>query len=127
MNLHRLLEIRKTIPVSSAIGSIDTRYKMAKFLKSTETDYAFYVEQYQSIMNECACKKEDGTIDSDGQKVAIVPDKIGEFVRRMKELDGTKVDDPTVRFSLSELAPFELSVESLLILDPIIEEKGGTA
>ena len=121
MNLRSLLEIRKAIPTSATIGSIETRYKMAKLLKSTEPDYSFYIEQYQAIMNECALRKEDGSMKGDESKVAIDPTKVDKFIQSMKELDATTVDEPCVKFSMEELSPFELSVEALLALDPIIE------
>lgn len=123
MTLKTILTIRKHLPTDTKAGSIETRYKMAKFLKATADEYEFYVKQYQTIMNECALRKDDGSIETDAERIALDPSKIDEYLARMKELDGTVIEAPGITFTINELAPMELSVEALLALDPIIVDK----
>lgn len=123
MRIKEVLTIRMNIPSASTSGRVSTRYKMAKFMKATEDDYSFYVKQYQDIMNDCALRGEDGNIKHDGERVALNPSKVDEYVRRMEELDGQEVECPSITFSVDELEPFDLSVDALLALDPIIVQK----
>ena len=122
MNIKELLTIRQIVPADQKSGSIQTKYKMARFLKETESDLDFYQKEFRKIIDQCAEHKEDGSIATDENGgIPILNDMQETFYKESSELDKTEVNIPDIRFSIEELADFDMSANDLIKLDPIIE------
>lgn len=124
MKIAQLIAIRKAMPVDSKAGTIQTKYKIARFMKATEVDEEFYRKEMQAILEKYAVRNEDGTVAStDSGNVPLQQEHINDFVNEAGALEQSEVESvPDIRFSIDELADFELSVSDLLTLDPILTE-----
>ena len=82
-------------------------YWMTKFVVKTENEHNFYVLEMRKLFDKYANKKEDGAM--------LIPnDKVAEFNAAVEELNKTDVEDPGIRFSLSELsAELKLSMKQM--------------
>ena len=93
-------------------------YWMTKFVVKTESEHNFYTSEIRKFFDKYADKKEDGTM--------LIPnDKVAEFNDAVERLNETDVEDPGIRFNLSELsAELKLSMKQMYpLLDFIDEEK----
>lgn len=122
MTIKELMGIRKVLPADSKGGSLQAKYKIAKFLKNTEADEQFFYSEMQKIIDECADKDENGKIktDKDGN-IPISKACTDTFSSRAKKLEETTVEDPKIYFTVDELEGFELSANDLLCIDSIIQ------
>lgn len=122
MKLSELLEIRKCLPVSSTKGSIQTKYKIAKFLKATEDDETFFNETMKKIIFECVEKDDSGNIKQAPNGGFFINDEFRDsFSERVIELNDAEATSVDIRFTIDELADFELSAKDLIALDNIID------
>nr|DAO56491.1 MAG TPA: Protein of unknown function (DUF1617) [Caudoviricetes sp.] len=95
-------------------------YWMAKFVAKTESEYNFYVTGMHKLFDKYATKNGD-----DNAAICIPAENVDEFNSAVEELNKTNVEDPHIRFSLSELsAELKLSMKQIYpLLDFIDEEK----
>lgn len=122
MKLSELIAIRKALPMDATKASIQTRFKIVRFLKATETDAEFYENEASKIIADCAEKDEKNQILHNESGIPIAEDKKELFISRMAELDNTKANCPKLRLSMDEADKLELSVEKLLVLNDFIKE-----
>ena len=92
-------------------------YWMTKFIAKTENDERFYMSELQKIIKKYA-KNQDETLH-------IPEEHIDIFNSEVEKLEKTKVEDPMIRFNLSELAEeLKMSMRQIYpLLDFIDEDK----
>lgn len=93
-------------------------YWMTKFVVKTESEQTFYYNEMNKLFEKHAEKNEDETL-------FIPNERIAEFNQAVEALNQTNVEDPGIRFNLSELATeLRLSMKQMYpLLDFIDEEK----
>lgn len=122
------MELIKIINVRQVLESIADKedvgahlsYWMAKFIMKTEGEHNFYVAEMRKLLDKFATKKEGD------EGVTLVPsDRIADFNNAVEALNNTSVEDPGIRFNLSELsAELKLSMRQMYpLLDFINEEQ----
>ena len=120
------MEIVKIVNARNVLESLSDKedvgshlsYWMTKFVVKTESEHMFYVSEMRKLFDKYADKKEDGAF-------VIPPEKIAEFNEAVVALNNTDVEDPGIRFNLSELSTeLKLSMKQMYpLLDFIDEEK----
>lgn len=93
-------------------------YWMTKFVVKTQADSDFYQANVRKQFEKY------GVSDADG-KLVVPLDKLSDFNKAIENLQNTEVEDPGVRFSLTELSrELKLSMKQMYpLLDFIDEEK----
>lgn len=91
-------------------------YWMTKFVVKTEGEYVFYVSEMRKLVDKYA--------EKDGEGNSVIPaEKIPEFNAAIDNLEKTEVEDPGIRFNLSELsAELKLSMKQMYPLLGFIDE-----
>lgn len=114
VNAHNALDALSDSDVISA----HLAYWMTKFVVKTRSEHEFYASEMRKLLNKCADKKDDNTL-------FIPPEKALEFSAAVEELNKTDVEDPGIRFKLSELSTeLKLSMKQMYpLLDFIDEDK----
>lgn len=120
------MELIKIINARNVLDSFADRaeigahlaYWMTKFVVKTVNEQTFYHNEMNKLFEKYAEKNEDDTI-------RIPNERISEFNQAMEELGQTNVEDPGIRFNLSELATeLRLSMQQMYpLLDFIDEDK----
>lgn len=120
MELVKIVDARHVLSAFSDEEKISVRlaYWMAKFIAKTENEYWFYTREMQKILTTFAVTQDDNTMFIPGEKIA-------DFNASVEALNKTDVEDPGVRFSLTELSSeLNLSMKQIIpLLDFIDEEK----
>ena len=120
MRISQILLAREAINSIDRTAQLDVKlvYTLTKFLTKTQNDYNFYISCVQDILNEYSEIAEDG-------RLMIVPERIDDFNRKMRELENLEVEDPGIRFALSDLSnELKLSMKQIFpLLDFIDEDK----
>lgn len=95
-------------------------YWMTKFVVKTESEYEFYAAEMRKIFEKYTTKKE-----GDKDAIIVPTEMIDKFNAAVDTLNKTDVEDPGIRFNLSELSTeFKLSMKQMYpLLDFIDEEK----
>ena len=98
-------------------------YKIVKLCKSAQIEEEFYNARRNEIINEYALRDENGQIvvSNDGV-IRIIEDKMDAANNALKELNDIEVEVPNIKFTLSELDEFKLSIADMFALDAFIEE-----
>ena len=122
------MELIKVVNARQVLDSLSDReevgahlsYWMTKFVVKTAGEHEFYVTEMRKLFANYATSQGD-----DEDTVLIPNDKIAEFNSAVDALGHTDVEDPGIRFSLSELsAELKLSMKQMYpLLDFIDEEK----
>ena len=120
MELIKILNAREALDSMSNKENVGAHlsYWMAKFVAKTENEYMFYASEANKLFDKYGEKKDDGT--------RFVPAaKISEFNVAIDTLNKTDVEDPGIRFSLSELSSeLKMSMKQMYnLLDFVDEEK----
>lgn len=101
-----------------------TSYKIMKMLKATEDDVNFYREKMSEIIETYGEKDADGkTKKSEEGFVKIQNGMKEECNTKIRELEETKVNECSVKFSLGELSNMQFSVNELFILENFIQQE----
>lgn len=123
MKLITLLTARKSIPLDISDIDIQLKYKIMKFIKSTNSDEEFYNSEISNIITECAERDEDGNVKQDKNgDVVITTDMQERFYQQTNALNNTDVDVKEFSLSIDEVAQLKLSVRQMLALDNFIEQ-----
>lgn len=95
-------------------------YWMTKFVVKTESEHEFYAVEMRKLFEKFATKKE-----GDEDALLIPNDKVADFNAAIEALNKTDVEDPGIRFNLSELSTeLKLSMKQMYpLLDFIDEDK----
>lgn len=118
MELLKVVNARKTLDDLADKDEIGAHiaYWMTKFVVKTESEYEFYISEMRKIFDKYAEKRDDETL-------FIPADKITEFNDSVETLNKTDVEDPAIRFKLSELsAELKLSMKQMYSLLDFINE-----
>ena len=122
MELIKVVNARKVLEGFADVDGIGAHlaYWMTKFVVKTESDYNFYTTEMFKLFDKYATKKE-----GDGDTFIIASAKVEEFNAAVSSLETVDVEDPGIRFSLSELATeLKLSMKQMCpLLDFIDEDK----
>lgn len=120
MELIKIVDARMTLDRLSSQEDINAHlaYWMTKFVVKTEHEHKFYAAEVQKLFDKYAEKGNDGA--------AIIPnEKMAEFNKAIDALNKTDIEDPGIRFNLSELSSdLRLSMKQMYpLLDFIDEDK----
>lgn len=125
MDLGKLMNIRVLLESYADNKDINSHlaYWMMKFLRKTQDDCDFYQKEFNKVLAEYAEKDADGKIAVNEQQHIILKPGIAEnFDAAMANLDHTSVEDPGIKFSLSDLDKLNLTIRQMLILSDFIDE-----
>lgn len=91
-------------------------YWMTKFVVKTESEYNFYIAEMHKIFDKYAEEK-------DGDTFSIPAERVVEFNAAVDALNKTDVEDPGIRFDLSEISSeLKLSMKQMYPLLDFIDE-----
>lgn len=122
------MELIKVVNARSVLSALSDKdntgahlaYWMAKFVVKTKGEHEFYTNEMHKLFEKFAIKNEDN------EETLLIPnERIAEFNAAVEVLNKTDVEDPGIRFNLSELsAELKLSMKQMYpLLDFIDEEK----
>lgn len=123
IKLYELVKIRQALPTEGKSASISTKYKIVNFLKESEKELSFYVQEISNIITEYAAKDKEGNIKKSGEGIALDESKKAEFSEKMNELENTEVNCPDLEFTMEEADKLELSIENLMVLDRFVKKQ----
>lgn len=118
MQIIKIINAREVLNTLSEREDIGTHlsYWMTKFVAKTESEYEFYSSEMCKIYKKYAEKEDDN-------RFFIPAEKISEFNEAVALVDKTDVEDPGIRFSLSELSTeLKLSMKQIYPLLDFIDE-----
>ena len=122
MELVKVVDARQVLESLSNKEDIGAHlsYWMTKFVVKTESEYEFYAAEMRKIFDKFAKKKDD-----DEDAILVPAENVAEFNAAVEALNKTDVEDPGIRFNLSELsAELKLSMKQIYpLLDFISEDK----
>lgn len=120
MELIKVVNARKVLDSLSDRDNIGAHlsYWMTKFVVKTESEHEFYASEMRKLFDKYAEKGDNDTL-------VVSQDKIKEFNSAVEALNKTDVEDPHIRFNLSELAQeLKISMKQMYpLLDFIDEDK----
>ena len=122
MKLIDVISAYKMIDSLADETGIGTRlaYKMTKFLIETQKEIDFYNASTKRLVAKYSVK-EDG-------KVSIPPENEAQIEADMKKLGESEVDEPSVRFSLTELSgELKLTMRQIYPLMPFVDDDTSPA
>ena len=121
MKLIDLIKARKVIEAhqTEKLPAV-VAYKIMKFMKTSETEDAFYNEKMREIIDKYAAR-EDGQIKVQEDRILIKPECMQECNEALEELQNTETENPKLCIKVEELSAFQLSVAEVSILDEFIE------
>ena len=118
------MELIKVVNARKVLDSLSDRedvgahlaYWMTKFVVKTESDHEFYATEMRKLFDKYSEKKDD-------DEVFIPTEKIPDFNLAVEELNKTDIEDPGIRFNLSELSSeLKLSMKQMYPLLDFINE-----
>ena len=118
MKLIKVLNARQVLDGLSDRGDISSHlsYWMTKFVAKTENEQQFYASEMRKLLDEYAEYKE-------GEPLHVPVEKASAFSEAVEELNNTDVEDPGIRFCLSELtSEIKLSMQQMYPLLDFIDE-----
>ena len=101
---------------------IQVGYKVMKFLKSIESDTAFYDTKLTEIAQECAEKEGDKIKTTENGNIVLAKDKIFEWNNKVADLANVEIDVNLPSFKLEDFNECDFTLEELSILEPLISE-----
>lgn len=120
MELIKIINARKVLCGISNDERINPHlsYWMTKFVAKTEGEYEFYASEMRKLFDKYANKPED-----EGVAIFIPNENVAAFNAAVEALHKTDVEDPGIRFNLSELsAELKLSMKQMYPLLDFIDE-----
>ncbi len=120
MRLLKVVEARQILNTLTNDQYVNTRlaYWMTKFVVKTQSEQDFYIQEMQKILAKYAQTNDDGNL-------VVAPENIEAFNTEVVELENTEVEDPGIKFALSDLSSeLKLSMKQIFpLLDFIDEDK----
>lgn len=118
------MELIKIVNASQTLNSLADKndigahlaYWMTKFVVKTASEREFYYAKGKEIVSKYAVENENGD--------RVIPvEKIEAYNKEMTDLENTDVEDPGIKFALSELSQeLKLSMKQMYPLLDFIEE-----
>lgn len=119
-NLFALYNLLQTI--SDKKFNINTQYKFLKIKSLLDNEMKIYYHQI-SDLTKYLKKNDKGEIISDENNlVEILPEKKQECQDLIEQINNVEILLPDLYFSLDELAPLELTMKDLELLEQFIKE-----
>ena len=122
MKLINLIQIKNVFKPDMKFGDIQVTYKVMKFLKSIESDVAFYNNKLAEIAQECAEKDGDKIKTDENGNLILAKDKIKEWDSSITDLANIEIEISIPSFKLEDFTECNFSLEELSILEPLISE-----
>lgn len=122
MKLITVLNARKALPLDLNEIDVQLKYKIMKFIKSTNSEEEFYNSEIANIISECAERDEDGNIKQNNNgDILIKVDMKEDFCKHTNALNNTEIATKEFSLSMDEVSQLKLSVRQMLDLDDFIE------
>lgn len=117
MELIKIINARKVINDFAETENISARlaYQMTKFIMSTQTEAEFYAKEMKKLFEKHGTKCDSG-------EVSILPENVSKFLAEAKKIEETEVDDPKIKFLLSEMLELKLSMKQIYPLMDFIKD-----
>lgn len=122
MKLINLIQIKNIFKPNMKFKDIQVGYKVMKFLKSIESDAAFYDTKLAEIAQECAEKDGDKIKTTENGNLVLAKDKISEWNNKVADLANVEIDVNLPSFNLEDFNECNFTLEELSILELLISE-----
>ena len=122
MKLINLIQINNVFKPDMKFSNIQVTYKVMKFLKSIESDVAFYNNKLAETAQECAEKDGDKIKTDENGNLILAQDKISDWNDKIVDLANIKIEVSLPRFKLEDFSECNFTLEELSILEPLISE-----
>lgn len=124
MKMYEILDFSKVYnSVKDEKMSIKTAYKLNKLIKKIEEENNFYNIKFHEIIEQYAEKNDQGEYQYiDENSIKIKEGKEQECYKKVSELQNLEIETPNITFSIEELGDINLTINTVNMLMPFIEE-----
>ena len=122
MKLVDLIQINNIFKPNMEFENIQVGYKIMKFLKSIESDVAFYNNKLSEIAQECAEKDGDKLKMNKNGNLILLKEKIEEWNKKVADLANVEIEVNLPSFKLEDFTKCSFNLEELSILELLISE-----
>lgn len=124
MKMYEILDFSKVYnSIKDEKMSIKTAYKLNKLIKKIEEENNFYNIKFHEIIEQYAEKNDQGEYQYiDENSIKIKEGKEQECYRKVSELQNLEIEIPNITFSIEELGDINLTIDTVNMLMPFIEE-----
>lgn len=125
MKMYELIQISELYDsIKDQKMPLKTAYKFTRLMKKAETEIEFYKKEFTRIISEFCQKNEKGeyVFLEDGISIAIIPGKEKECNMQIADLKNLDVNIDNIKFNISELDGFDLTISQLNSLFSLIED-----
>lgn len=104
--------------------SIRVAYKLNKIFDGVFKDLVFYQSKVSELLKQYGQVDENGNYvrSEDGLSILLIPEKIEECTKALRELDAIEVEMPDISLTLDELENFKLTLQEMALLESFIVE-----
>lgn len=124
MKMYEILDFSKVYnSIKDEKMSIKTAYKLNKLIKKIEEENNFYNIKFHEIIEQYAEKNDQGEYQYiDENSIKIKEGKEQECYKKVSELQNLEIEIPNITFSIEELGDINLTIDTVNMLMPFIEE-----
>lgn len=124
MKMYEILDFSKVYnSIKDEKMSIKTAYKLNKLIKKIEEENNFYNIKFHEIIEQYAEKNGQGEYQYiDENSIKIKEGKEQECYKKVSELQNLEIETPNITFSIEELGDINLTIDTVNMLMPFIEE-----
>lgn len=124
MKMYEILDFSKVYnSIKDEKMSIKTAYKLNKLIKKIEEENNFYNIKFHEIIEQYAEKNDQGEYQYiDENSIKIKEGKEQECYKKVSELQNLEIEIPNINFSIEELGDINLTIDTVNMLMPFIEE-----
>lgn len=124
MKMYEILDFSKVYnSIKDEKMSIKTAYKLNKLIKKIEEENNFYNIKFHEIIDQYAEKNDQGEYQYiDENSIKIKEGKEQECYKKVSELQNLEIETPNITFSIEELGDINLTIDTVNMLMPFIEE-----
>ena len=124
MKMYEILDFSKVYnSIKDEKMSIKTAYKLNKLIKKIEEENNFYNIKFHEIIEQYAEKNDQGEYQYiDEKSIKIKEGKEQECYKKISELQNLEIEIPNITFSIEELGDINLTIDTVNMLMPFIEE-----
>ena len=124
MKMYEILDFSKVYnSIKDEKMSIKTAYKLNKLIKKIEEENNFYNIKFHEIIEQYAEKNDQGEYQYiDENSIKIKKGKEQECYKKVSELQNLEIEIPNITFSIEELGDINLTIDTVNMLMPFIEE-----
>lgn len=124
MKIYEILDFSKVYnSIKDEKMSIKTAYKLNKLIKKIEEENNFYNIKFHEIIEQYAEKNDQGEYQYiDENSIKIKEGKEQECYKKVSELQNLEIETPNITFSIEELGDINLTIDTVNMLMPFIEE-----